>query len=129
MRITIPLAPVPKGRPRYANGHTYTPQRTREYEEAVRLIAQAAKIRPMTGEVYMTIHFYLPIPKSWPEAKKRLARGEAIRPTVKPDLDNLAKAILDGCNGILYEDDKQIVDLKLRKFYGEPRTEIELEEI
>jgi Holliday junction resolvase RusA-like endonuclease len=31
------------------------------------------------------------------------------------DLDNLSKAVLDGLNGIVYEDDRQIIDLHLRK--------------
>jgi Holliday junction resolvase RusA-like endonuclease len=31
------------------------------------------------------------------------------------DLDNLSKAVLDGLNKVCYEDDRQIVDLHLRK--------------
>lgn len=131
MKIVIPIKPESKGRPRFErNGHAYTPQKTRAYEDCVRILARRAVIRPMEGEIYITIHFYLPIPKSWSKRKKQLAMDKAIRPTVTPDIDNLAKAILDGLNGIVYADDKQIVDMTLRKFYGEePRTEIEVEEL
>lgn len=131
MTITIDLPPVAKGRPRFARGQAYTPQKTRDYEDIVRLYAKKAKICVMTGEVYVTIHFYLPIPKGWSNAKKQLARDGLLRPTTKPDLDNLGKAILDALNGgIAYNDDKQIVDLTLRKFYSDnPRTVIMLEEI
>lgn len=129
MKVILPIAPAPKERPRFANGRVYTPNRTKWYEEAVQLTLQAAKIRPVTGAVSMTVTFYLTIPKSWQNAKKQLAKEGKVRPTTKPDIDNLAKAIMDGCNGLLYNDDKQVVDLTLRKFYGEPRTEIEWEEI
>lgn len=129
MKIILPIAPAPKERPRFANGHAYTPNRTKWYEEAVQLTLQAAKIRPVTGAVNMTVTFYLAIPKSWQNAKKQLAKEGKLRPTTKPDIDNLTKAIMDGCNGFLYNDDKQVVDLTLHKFYGEPRTEIEWEEI
>jgi Holliday junction resolvase RusA-like endonuclease len=40
------------------------------------------------------------------------------RPTKKPDIDNIVKAILDGMNGIVYVDDKQVVDLNLTKVYS-----------
>ena len=32
-----------------------------------------------------------------------------IRPTKRPDLDNIAKAVLDALNGLAYQDDSQIV--------------------
>jgi len=50
-----------------------------------------------------------------------------INPTKKPDADNIAKIILDGCNGILYKDDSQIVKLISEKKYSEnPRVEVEI---
>ena len=53
-----------------------------------------------------------------------------IRPTKKPDLDNVAKLILDSLNNVAYKDDSQIVMLKVEKFYGEiPRMEIDLKNI
>lgn len=129
MKLIIPLAPVAKSRPHFSNGHAYTPRKTREYEDAVRLIAQAAKIRAITGEISMTVYFYMPIPKSWSNAKKQRAESEEIRPTTKPDLSNLVKAIEDALNGIAYKDDSQIVKLTAEKYYGVPRTEIEVKEL
>lgn len=36
IEFTVPGAPVGKGRPRFMkNGHTYTPQKTRDYEGKV----------------------------------------------------------------------------------------------
>ncbi len=130
MKIVIPVKPIPKGRPRFANGHAYTPKETRWYEETVQTIARLKIKEPFTGPLKMEIHFYLPIPKSWSEKKKKAAMDKTIVPSSKPDIDNLCKAIMDSLNGgVGYNDDKQIVELHTYKWYGEPRTEIELEEI
>ena len=59
---------------------------------------------------------YLPIPKSFPERKRMQALAGAIRPP-KPDLDNILKTVLDGCNRIVYEDDKQVYSIWARKVY------------
>jgi Holliday junction resolvase RusA-like endonuclease len=40
------------------------------------------------------------------------------------DLDNIAKIITDGANGIAWEDDRLIHELTLKKLYGEPRVEV-----
>jgi Holliday junction resolvase RusA-like endonuclease len=39
--------------------------------------------------------------------------------TKKPDLDNVAKAIIDGMNGIIFKDDSQIINLHVTKVYAE----------
>ena len=59
---------------------------------------------------------YLPIPKSWSERKRMEALAGALRPP-KPDLDNLVKAVLDGCNKIVYEDDQQVYSIWAKKVY------------
>lgn len=50
----------------------------------------------------------------------------------KMDLDNVAKSILDGLNGIAYVDDDQVVELLVRKHKvrcaKEERVEIEIRE-
>lgn len=35
----------------------------------------------------------------------------------RKDLDNLSKAVLDGLNGVVWEDDKQVIDIHLRKYH------------
>lgn len=130
MKIVIPMPPKAKGRPRFANGHAYTPAETREYEEAVKLIAKTQIKKPFTGPLKIKIQFFLPIPKSWSDTKKRAAINRLVVPANKPDIDNLCKAIMDALNGgIGYDDDKQVVQLHIYKWYGTPRTEIELEEL
>ena len=131
MKIVIPMPPRPKGRPRFANGHAYTPKDTMEYEEAVQTIARLAIKEPYECPLRLKITFFMPIPKSWSKAKKMRAMGGSEVPSTKPDIDNLCKAILDSLNGgIGYNDDKQVVEIYAEKVYSDnPRTEIELEEI
>ena len=53
-----------------------------------------------------------------------------IKPVVKPDVDNVAKSILDALNGIIYLDDKQIIELDIEKIYAETSwTEVKIKEI
>ena len=129
--IVIPMPPQAKQRPHFANGHAYTPQKTREYEEAVSLIAKASIRKPFEGAVRLKAIFYMPIPKSWSKAKRKDAIDGKVCHTTKPDTDNLLKAIMDSLNGgIGYYDDKQVVEIIAEKLYSDnPRTEIELEAI
>ena len=41
------------------------------------------------------------------------------RPMKKPDLDNVVKAVLDGCNAVAFRDDALVVELTARKLYAE----------
>ena len=53
-----------------------------------------------------------------------------IRPTKKPDVDNVAKSILDSLNGMAYKDDSQVVECIVRKWYAdEPKVKVKLMEV
>jgi Holliday junction resolvase RusA-like endonuclease len=52
-------------------------------------------------------------------------KNREIRPTKKPDADNILKAVLDALNGLAYNDDSQIVSARIEKLYSDnPRVEI-----
>ena len=71
---------------------------------------------------------YYGIPKSSSKKKHKLMLFKVFRPTKKPDVDNLAKVILDSINDIAYKDDVQVVDLQVRKFYSEnPRVVVTIQ--
>ena len=130
VKLTIPYAPVPKARPRVTKtGHTYTPEKTKQYERIVQYIFNSKygyMKQPLTEKaVSATLLFYMPIPKSFSKKKiDELKENKMLCPK-KPDIDNLAKAVLDALNGRAYKDDNQIVELFARKEYSEqPRTEI-----
>ena len=129
MKFTIPFQPKPKQRPQHGKGYTFTPKETREYEQIVGFYARRAIKQPLEGAIRVKVDFYMPIPKSWSEKKKRLAEAGEIRPATRPDLDNLEKALFDGCNGIAWIDDAQVVEVHKAEWYGDPRTDVEISEV
>lgn len=134
VKFTIPGEPKGKGRPRFVgNGHQpITPKGTVEYENLVRLEYHRqciGKKFPDDAQLDMRITTYYSIPKSASKAKKQAMLLHVIRPTKKPDMDNVVKAIADSLNSIAYHDDTQIVDCQVRKFYSdEPRVVVTIQE-
>lgn len=126
--FTVHGAPIAKGRPRFSvrggKVRTYTPAKTSTHEENIAWQAKQAIKRPLEGAVGMEIVTYHPIPKSASKALKQAMRDSSVRPTTKPDADNILKLVADALNGIAYKDDKQIVHAGVAKHYGAPRTEI-----
>jgi crossover junction endodeoxyribonuclease RusA len=108
LRIVIPGKPVGKERPRLGRGgNVYTPAKTREYERTVAWTAKAAMGRRaiLVGPVSLTINCIF----------SSKSRGWHVD---KPDMDNLIKALADGMNGVVYEDDRQISHLVVSKING-----------
>lgn len=105
------------------NGIKYTPSDMIEYSNLVKM-SFINKYPAWNTEIFadnplkVEINVYIPIPKSFSKKKKALALEGILRPTVKPDCDNIAKNINDALNRIVYNDDKQIVSLTVNKFYS-----------
>lgn len=94
-----------KRRPRFANGRAYTDKATKADEAAVRAAYRGPKF---SGPVKVRIYVYKPLQKA--------ANDDEWWPFVqKPDVDNIAKAVLDGLNGVAYDDDAQVIDLQVMK--------------
>ncbi len=114
--ITIPGRPVPKGRPRLGvhgrKAYVYTPPKTKEYEKLVGWVWRCAECKPLKGPIAVKLRLFI--------------RGRS------GDVDNYSKSILDGLNGVAYEDDNQVIELQIRKFKvkrkEEERAEIEIRE-
>ena len=130
MKFDIPGEPMGKQRPRVTRYGTYTPKKTVEYENWVKECYCINTDRKcLTGEIEAEMKVYMSIPKSTSKKKRQAMLEGEVRPTKRPDLDNIAKIILDSLNGIAYNDDKQVVSCKIEKWYGEvPRVEVTLEE-
>ena len=119
-RLEIPGKPMGKQRPKFGKGFTYTPQKTVDYENYVKLIFQQKYGQPnLTGQIKADIKVYFDIPQSTSKVKKAEMLQNTVRPTKKPDCDNIAKIILDSLNGIAYADDKQIISLSVEKYYSD----------
>lgn len=118
MIFTILGKPVPKQRPRFSKGHAYTPKKTVDYERYVQDCFRSSMGLKMVGMIEITIDVYMKIPKSAKNDREDMLIGK-IRPTKRPDLDNLYKGVTDSLNGLAYDDDSQIVDGHIRKWYAE----------
>lgn len=109
--------PRGKGRPRAAVrggfARMYTDPKTRKYEAS---IAKIARVKmgarpPFEGPLSVSLRFRIELPKSMPKYRRaRVLAGEEAH-TGGPDVDNMAKAVLDAMNGIVFPDDRQIVRL------------------
>jgi Holliday junction resolvase RusA-like endonuclease len=120
VQFTLAGKPMAKGRVRFTQkGHAYTPDRTVRYEGQLAFAAQQAMNGrlPADGPVAVTLLVSMQIPASWSKKKKEQAEDGFIYPTSKPDLDNFAK-MLDALNMIVWNDDSQIVDLRVVKLYA-----------
>jgi len=122
----VPGQPQGKGRARAFSkgngkiGH-YTPAKTRSYEGEIKARAmQAMGANKATDKpISLDLALNYEIPKTWPKWKRHLALTGDIVPTVKPDSDNVTKAIKDALNGIAWNDDCQVVYLVVSKSYSE----------
>lgn len=119
----VDLNPVPKGRPRFSKVggfvRSYTPKKTSDYEAQVKAIAQSVMAcEPLETPLAAFLYFRLPIPKSYSKKRIQACLEGLERPIKKPDLDNLAKSVLDGLNGVVYKDDSQLVSLHITKVYA-----------
>lgn len=126
-----------KGRPRFRNAgkfiQTYTDSKTREYEsslkEAYLSANQEAFLNPEEALIFK-MKVFQPIPKSTSKKKKSEMLQGRIRPSKKPDIDNILKSVFDSLNKIAFYDDTQIIEINASKYYSDiPRIEIEIERI
>lgn len=115
MTFTVPGKPIPKARPRVMRGGwTFTPKKTKDYETFVAYHAIAAMPRDWKiNSLYsLGLLFFGSHPRS--------------------DFDNLAKAVSDALNGVVWKDDCQVIEATIRKLTcpkGQERTEVIIEEV
>lgn len=122
LTVWFPIEPVPKGRPRFTKfGKAYTPKKTHDFEKK---IADYFRQNPNRFKfekgipIVVNLVFGMPIPKSTPKSRKEAMFEGIIKHTKRPDVDNMAKAVLDALShGIAWEDDSQIVRITAEKKY------------
>lgn len=110
MQLRLDLEPAPASRPRMSRGRVYYAPKYSRFKAAARRLMpavadQAGIERPLRCPLYVDVEIHVTKPKSTKLAKP------------KPDVDNYAKAALDAGNGILWEDDYLIVDLRVSKHW------------
>ena len=133
--FTVEVIPKAKARPRFVRRgnfvQTYTPKTTQDYEKKI-----AEEYLLQGGTVFdypyleMSIIAYFPIPKSTKKSDRLLLETECVPYGKFCDTDNIAKSVMDSLNQVAYLDDRQIVFLKVKKFYGKvARVVIKIREI
>lgn len=129
MRVIVPGEPVPKARPRFARTHrgvrTYTCKRTVAFERSVALYVGTGLPRPPRASLWAPAG--VPVRVDIVAVMKRPQRLQRkkdppgrVEHAMRPDMDNLIKAILDGigiCPG-LWEDDCQVQCIRAEKVYA-----------
>lgn len=146
IRFTIPGPPFGKQRPKVSVrkftdkdgkekrlSKAYTPKETVSYENLVKVTYQdTAKGKRFGDDDMLDVRIiaYYEIPQSVSKKKRKLMLEHKIRPTKKPDFDNIAKVVCDSLNQIAFRDDRNIVDAQIRKFYSEsPRVEVIIKKV
>lgn len=135
MKFTVAIVPKAQMRARHGvvNGFSRTykdPKQDQQEQALMALLLPHVPPVALTGQLLLGVKAFLPIPTSKPKKWKEGARAGIIRPTVKPDLDNLLKHVKD-CLTMLrfWGDDKQVVGYlpHTGKYYSDrPRWEIEI---
>jgi Holliday junction resolvase RusA-like endonuclease len=122
--------PVAQGRPRFARRgdfvQTYDPEKSKNYKSMVRYEALKVKPdKPLEGPLVLAVKIYRTIPKSFSKKRHQEAVDGVLKPTTKPDIDNIIKGIKDALKAVIWRDDSQIVQIMALKKYGEvPRIEV-----
>jgi Holliday junction resolvase RusA-like endonuclease len=131
LRFVVPGEPRGKGRPRFGRSRAgfvtvRTDDKTATYENLVKLAALQVGARPLAGPLAMAVTAYFVPPPSW--SKKRRAAAMAGHETPSRfDIDNICKAVLDGLDGVAFENDKQVALLYARKLFADvARCEVEV---
>ena len=136
--FTIPLAPVAQMRVRHTarNGFAvaYKDKKQAEREKSLNsMLLEFCPVMPLEGQIELGVMAYLPIPKSMPKKKREACLMGFIRPTTKPDLDNILKHVQDCMTNVgFWKDDRQVVGYLegTGKYYSDnPRWEIQIEAI
>lgn len=134
IRFTVPGIPAPQGSKRYLGTKggkgilVESSKRVAPWRADVMYAAIGAHDRQIPGALSVTLDFRLPRPKG--HHGVRGLRPSAPRfPTTKPDLDKLARAVLDALKGIVWIDDSQVVELHASKDYGDPGVDIQIRQM
>jgi Holliday junction resolvase RusA-like endonuclease len=120
LSFDIDAEPVPYARMRatWKTKTLYSPKRQQDYKKAVATLATVQMKKfgwqptSLPIELHITCHYVKP--KSWSAKKRNSPQFK----TGKPDIDNLAKIIMDALNGVVWHDDAQIIFLTVSKDYS-----------
>lgn len=122
INVFLDVKPTPKGRPRFANGRVYTPKETKDAEKEIAVLVAnhmlASRLKMVETAVVIEIIFYFALPKKVTQEEKMLCDIGMLYHSCRPDIDNLAKLVIDAIIGIALKDDGQVCKLVCEKKYA-----------
>ena len=103
---------------------THDNKRTRPWEQAI--LAELLALHPqiIEGAVVVAMTFWMPRPRGHFRGGAELGGKNGLRPAaprshlVRPDVDKLARVVLDAMTGVVYRDDAQVTTIEARKHYA-----------
>jgi crossover junction endodeoxyribonuclease RusA len=129
------LTPAPQGSKRHVGGGRMVESspKLKPWREAVRQEALATGEPSTDQPVYVHLLFRFRRPKGHYSAKGELKPSAPACHITRPDIDKLARGVLDGITGTLIHDDSQVAFLVASKEYTLPGElegcQIEIREI
>ena len=122
----VPGDPAPQGSKRYlGDGRMVeSSKRVAPWRADIRSVAEAV-MKPRhealwAAPVYVQLDFYLSRPKSHYGTGRNAQKIKESAPKWpgRPDVDKLARAVLDALTGLVIADDSTVVELRASKSYG-----------
>lgn len=119
IQLLVPGEPIAQPRQRHGlvrgQIRNWTPAKhpVNVFKAALRLCWQQSAGVGIEGPVRLTIEAVFSRPKSLVWKKRPMPR---VPHTKKPDAENVAKAVLDALNGLAYQDDSQVCELRVCKW-------------
>lgn len=108
LRFVIPIHPIPKQSVRFGYRKGYTPKRIKSYEKKIEQVVQQFATQNFE-DALLTVEL-------WFYRENR----------IRTDCDNLAKPVMDAMEGILFDNDNQVMDLNIRKRFDKQNPRIEV---
>lgn len=125
VNFTVYGPPQGKARPRFRKignfVQTYTPAKTKSYEDEIKMFAKAAMgaTEPLETPVEVFLYIRNTVPASYSKKRTEACLTNTEKHIKKPDLDNVIKSVIDGMDKIVFLNDSQITSIHSTKVYGE----------
>lgn len=109
--LTLPYPPTTNNLYRNTGRGRVKTETCKAFHNTVHALALQARIKPVSGEVHLTLHVY--------------------RPQKRGDLDNTIKVIQDSLTGLAWGDDEQVVEIRAYRHDDKknPRAEVTIETV
>ncbi|MES2706098.1 MAG: RusA family crossover junction endodeoxyribonuclease [Verrucomicrobiota bacterium] len=113
--------PAPQPRPRMTKrGHTYNPPSADAWKAAVRTAWRESGNPPFARHIRMRLEFFLARPAGHLTKRGALVKGAPAHPVGRPDVDNLAKAVMDALGDEkAFPNDAAVISLSASKAYAD----------